>query len=180
MNRQRSSHPVLDVIESFLLARTQRLAQLLRKRPRLNKTPFPPDVLSWHADMEQVMEEIHAFDGWIDKPFYAKPPQKQVRLITAAFKIWEADKPTLVKAIESARRPSRGRPVRNRFLAIEALETKLLCPRLTWRQIVPRLCLCGRPEHDEDCQQALRRDVRRLRALLLSHNLSLPLSQKLR
>jgi len=78
------------------------LAELLRKRPRLNKTHFSPDVLSWLADMEEVIEEIQAFDGWIDKPFYAKPPKKQVRLITAAFKIWVADKPTLVKAIESA------------------------------------------------------------------------------
>jgi len=60
----------------------------------------------------------------------------------------------------------RGRPVKQRYCAAQALEASQRNPRPKRRELAQKFCCCGKASHDERCSERLRRDMLRLKALI--------------
>lgn len=65
-----------------------------------------------------------------------------------------------------------GRPVVSRYVAARALTAKRANPRLTRSELAQQFCPCGNATHDKNCTEQLRRDLKRLSALIqrILHN----------
>jgi len=63
------------------------------------------------------------------------------------------------------RKKSRGRPMKNRNLALQALDLKETRPRYSWMQIAILLCPCEK-KHDPTCKERIRQQALMLRKTL--------------
>jgi hypothetical protein len=73
-----------------------------------------------------------------------------------------------------ADRKPRGRPLKLRPLAVEALDLQRTDPkRWTWRALAGHLCNCGLAEHGSNCQQNLRREALLVKQFLRARRIKL-------
>jgi len=75
----------------------------------------------------------------------------------------------------AADRKPRGRPLKLRRLAVEALDLQRNDPkRWTWRALAGHLCNCGMTEHGFNCQKNLRREALFVKQFLRVRRITLP------
>ena len=63
----------------------------------------------------------------------------------------------------------RGRPVSQRYAAIQALQARLRTPDRSYAEIASEVCRCSRKVHGTQCTEDLRAEVRRLKRFLRNY-----------
>jgi hypothetical protein len=159
--RTRAPRPndALNPGESVLLEPIRRIRQYAAAR--LAEGPITPEAVS---RIEEAVRRLRTLLTYAVAP---GPDLARQVLEAGRDALARSESPEVAeRAFLAAGEHPKGRPVARRHVAAKALEAKLANPRLKRRELAQQFCPCGNGRHTQTCAERLRRDVKRLKALI--------------
>ncbi len=119
-------------------------------------------------EWDRQIKEINELMSWLEEPMDSGEE------FTLVLKIFDDSPLSLTQNLaflqQTLKRPH-GSPIRKRTLAVQALEMRLL-RNLSWMQLAIKLCDCDKSNHNSDCSQKIRQQVRVLKEVLDKYQIS--------
>lgn len=144
-------------IKRVVLAKGRRLARLVR----------PSALSSSNVELAQrIVTELRELVRWVDVPLPHFPDGERIKRIEKAAGLLResgVSEITVAGAVQQWQKRPRGRPMERSYLALCALEMKMATPTLTYARIAKKLKTASADD--------LRRNVRRLKAILRRHGI---------
>lgn len=148
----------LSAGESVLLEPTRRVCQYVA---RLAEQSITPDTVSRMGNAVRALRTLLTYG------VAPGPDLPREALEAGRNELANRESPEIAeKAFYGAGEYSQGHPVTRRHVTAKALEAKLANPRLTRVDLARQFCPCGKTHHNHDCAERLRRNLKRLKALI--------------
>jgi hypothetical protein len=159
--------PVWNLLRQALLEQCEVLDSVL-----LEGAESETEARSRAAKVAECIDTIMDLSRWLD-------PSDAILTEDKIDPLMDALGPKLYAHLSQhcGKRAAPGRPIERRDLAIRALELKSVEQAPTWINIARQLCPCGEAAHDKTCVERIRRDVNRLKDVLLSYRIRIPVSR---
>lgn len=163
--------PVVSTLISAIVARLVAIIDLIAVKS-------PTSVPSNGQRLVTLMRELEELMSWLADPMNN---QQGMALVTQQLNYYKnfLTIDQLEQLQMTARKRHRGRPIQKRTVAVKALETRLLTrPTKSYTHLARTLCDCGRSNHDLQCGERLRQQVRVLNSVLNRYGLTLKTPRK--
>lgn len=151
-------HPVKGAIVSALIPRVGRLIKL---------------IAGWSGveskEWDRHSKEVDELMSWLEEPMDS---DEEFALVLKLFDDSPLSLTQNLAFLQRTLKRPHGSPIRKRTLAVQALEMRHL-KNLSWMQLAIKLCDCDKSNHDHDCSQRIRQQVRVLQEVLDKYQISL-------